>query len=86
MENTRNYIRRLDPDSVQQLKLMVYDLPPRYNLYVFDNKRMVVEAYGYVRGADTPTFALQRQNDHGLFNFYASQARHIFEQAKPISG
>ncbi|MHB8599773.1 MAG: DUF5919 domain-containing protein [Ktedonobacteraceae bacterium] len=86
MENTRNYIRRFDPDSAQRLKLMIYDLPPRFNLYVFDDIRLVVESYGYVRGEDTPTFALQRQSDNGLFNFYASQARHIFEQAKPIGG
>ncbi len=86
IENTRNYIRRFDPDSAQQLKLMIYDLPPRFNLYVFDNMRLVVESYGYVRGEDTPTFALQRQNDRGLFNFYASQARHIFEQAKSLGG
>ncbi len=84
MESIRNSIRRIDPDSVGQLKLMMYDLPPRFNLYIFDNMRMVVEAYGYVRGEDTPTFALQRQSDSGLFNFYASQVRHIFEQAKPI--
>lgn len=84
MENTRNHIRRIDPEGAEQLKLMLYDLPPRFNLYVFDNMRLVVESYGYVRGEDTPTFALQRQIDRGLFNFYVSQARHIFEQARPI--
>ena len=85
MLRTRNDISKRNPECVEQLKIMTYDLPPRFNIYLFDDKLMTVQSYAYSRGQDTPTFVLKRQSENGLFEFYASVARHIVEQSKPIS-
>jgi transcriptional regulator with XRE-family HTH domain len=84
MEIVKHNIRKIDPESAECLKIMVYDLAPRFNIYEVDETYLTVQSYAYGRGEDTPTFVLRRQNSHGLFDYYAEVARHILEQAKPI--
>lgn len=85
MKNIRNAISRINLDCTKQLQIMIYDLLPRFNMYVVDDALMTMQPYAYDRGEDTPTFVLKRQSRSGLFDFFASAARHILEQAKPIN-
>ncbi|MEO8973529.1 MAG: DUF5919 domain-containing protein, partial [Ktedonobacteraceae bacterium] len=85
MEFIKNNIRKIDPESAECLKIMTYDLSPRFNIYEVDETYITVQSYAYGRGEDTPTFVLRRQNNHGLFDYYAGIARHILEQAKPFT-
>ncbi len=64
--------------------MSIYDLPPRFNIYIVDDTLMTVQHYAYGRGEDTPTFVLKRQSRNGLFDYYASVAKHVLEQAKPL--
>jgi transcriptional regulator with XRE-family HTH domain len=83
IEIIQKQIGKINPDGTKQLQLLIYDLPPRYNIYVVDDSIMTVQAYAYSRGEDTPVFVLRRQSGNGLFDFYASVAKHILTQAKP---
>lgn len=85
MEAIYNQISKIAPDSAEQLKIMTYDLLPRYNIYVVDDVLITVQSYAYGRGEDTPTFVLRRQSEDGLFEFYASVTKHILEYAKPLN-
>ena len=84
MEVVQKQISKISPDGTEQLKLLTYDLPPRFNIYVVDDSIMTVQSYAYGRGEDTPVFVLRRQSINGLFDFYTSIARHILKQAKLI--
>jgi transcriptional regulator with XRE-family HTH domain len=84
METIKNNISKIDPDDAERLKIMIYDLPPRFNIYVVDNTYITVQTYAYGRGEDTPTFVLRRHSNNGLFDYYVSIARHILEQSKPV--
>lgn len=84
MENIKSSISKSDPESAKRLEILVYDLSPRFNIYVVDNVYITVQTYAFGRGEDTPTFVLKRQNNLGLFDYYASVAGHILEQAKPV--
>jgi transcriptional regulator with XRE-family HTH domain len=78
-------LSKINPDGIEKLQLMTYDLPPRFNIYVVDDSIMTVQAYAYGRGEDTPVFVLRRQSSNGLFDFYSSVAKHILVQAKPMA-
>jgi transcriptional regulator with XRE-family HTH domain len=84
MEVVQKQISKISPDGTEQLQLLTYDLPPRFNIYVVDDSIMTVQSYAYGRGEDTPVFVLRRQSSNGLFDFYASVAKHILAQANPI--
>ncbi len=85
MENICGDINKRNPDCSGHIKLMIYDLLPRFNIYMFDDSRMTMQAYAYGRGEDTPTYFLERLAENGLFEYYSSVARQILEQAKPIN-
>ncbi|HYB02027.1 MAG TPA: DUF5919 domain-containing protein [Ktedonobacteraceae bacterium] len=84
MEIIQNQLNKINPDGIEKLQLMTYDLPPRFNIYVVDDTLMTVQAYAYGRGEDTPVFVLKRQSGNGLFDFYSSIAKQILKQAKPL--
>jgi hypothetical protein len=84
MEIIHKQLSKINPDGIEKLRLMTYDLPPRFNIYVVDDSIMTVQAYAYRRGEDTPVFVLKRQSSNGLFDFYSSIAMHILTQAKPL--
>ncbi len=81
VEIIQNQLHKIDPNYSQQLKLMLYDLPPRYSIYVIDDMIMTMQCYAYERGEDTPIFVLRRQSSNGLFEFYASIAKHILAKS-----
>lgn len=80
----QQFIKKVAPPCSDHLQIRLYDLPPRMNIYIVDDTLMAVQFYLYGRGEDTPTFVLKRQTDRGLFDYYASAARCVFEQARPI--
>jgi transcriptional regulator with XRE-family HTH domain len=84
MEIIQEQLSKINPDAIEKLQLMTYDLPPRFNIYIVDDSVMTVQSYAYGRGEDTPVFVLRRQTSNGLFDFYSSVAKHILVQAKPI--
>jgi transcriptional regulator with XRE-family HTH domain len=77
----RNRIGRTAPERSQNLEIRVYDLTPRFNIYMVDDTLMTVQNYGYGRGGDTPTLLLKRKTTGGLFDFYASAAHYILEHS-----
>jgi transcriptional regulator with XRE-family HTH domain len=84
MVSIKKHISRMYPDSTEQLRILLYDFLPRYNIYVVDDSFMTVQPYAYGRGEDTPTLVLRRHQSNGLFEYYATIAKHILEQAKPL--
>lgn len=85
IEDIRKRIDEIDPDAAKRLEIMIYDLVPRYNIYMVDDSIMTLQFYAYGRGEDTPTFVMRRYGPHGLFDFYASVARYILKRAKTTS-
>lgn len=77
-------LAHINPRHTQNLRLLAFDLPPRYNIYIADDSVMTAQTYGYGRGEDTPTLVLRRQTTNGLFEFYASAARYTLEHATPL--
>ena len=84
MEIIQKQIGKINPEGIEKLQLMAYDLPPRFNIYVVDDSVMTVQSYAYGRGEDTPVFVLRRQGSNGLFDFYLSVAKHVLLKANPI--
>lgn len=84
MKTLYNQIERTQPERSQHLEIRVYDLTPRFNIYIVDDNLMTVQNYAYGRGEDTPTLLLKRKMQSGLFDFYAAAARHILEHSTNI--
>lgn len=84
MKTLRNLIEKTYSEQCQHLDIRVYDLTPRFNIYIVDDNLMTVQNYAYGRGEDTPTLLLKRKMKGGLFDFYAAAAHHILEHAISI--
>ena len=84
MKTLRNLIEKTCPEQSQHLYIRVYDLTPRFNIYIVDDNLMTVQNYAYGRGEDTPTLLLKRKMKGGLFDFYATAAQHILEHSTGI--
>lgn len=85
MKTLRSLIEKAHPEQSQRLDIRVYDLTPRFNIYIVNDDLMTVQNYAYGRGEDTPTLLLKRKMKGGLFDFYAAAAQYILEQSKDIS-
>ena len=85
MEGVRKQINKTSPEHSKQLEIRVYDMIPRFNIYIVDDILMTVQGYAYGRGEDTPTLVLERKAKGGLFDFYASIAKHMLENSKDTS-
>lgn len=81
MKTLYNQIETTSPEHSSNLEIKIYDLTPRFNIYMVDDALMTVQSYGYGRGEDTPTLLLKRKTKGGLFDFYAAAAKHIFEHS-----
>jgi transcriptional regulator with XRE-family HTH domain len=84
MKTLLNQIEKTYPDKSKNLEIKTYDLTPRFNIYIVDDLLMTVQSYAYGRGEDTPTLFLQRKTKGGLFDFYASAAKHVLEHSAEI--
>ena len=84
VESIRDDISKRNPDGVERLRILTYDLLPRFSIYMFDNTVMTVQSYAYGRGEDTPCFLFERHSQSGLFEFYASAAHYILDHSKPF--
>jgi transcriptional regulator with XRE-family HTH domain len=85
MKTLRKQIEQSSLEQSSLLDIRVYDLTPRFNIYIVDDILMTVQSYAYGRGEDTPTLLLKRQTRGGLFDFYASAATFILEHSTAIS-
>ncbi len=85
MKMIRSQIKRIDPERCKQIEIKTYDMVPRFSIYIVDDTLMTVQGYGYGRGEDTPVLVLKRKTTNGLFDFYISEAKHIFEYSREIS-
>lgn len=83
IENIEATIATLPPERMHQVRLFTYDSPSRFNICLIDDAFLTAQFYMYARGEDTPLYVYQRREPHGLFEFYASAARHVLEHAKP---
>lgn len=83
--NIRNDISKRDAEAAERLRILIYDLPPRFSIYLFDNRLMTMQFYAYGRGQDTPCFALERQSQGDLFEYYVSTVRYILDQSRPVT-
>jgi hypothetical protein len=79
-----NQIKNIDVESCENLEIRTYNLTPRFNIYIVDDKIMTVQSYAYGRGEDTPTLLLQRKTKGGLFDFYALAAKYVLEHSAVI--
>ena len=80
----RKRIMRIDREKAKQLDIRIYDMIPRFNIYIVNDTLMTVQGYAYGRGEETPTFVLERKTRGGLFDFYVSTAKHILKNSTPI--
>jgi transcriptional regulator with XRE-family HTH domain len=85
MQTLQEQLEKIDSAAAARVTIGVYDLTPRFNIYVVDDTLMTVQSYAYGRGEDTPTLVLERKTQGGLFDFYASAATHILEHSKTIT-
>src|SRR5437660_11871661 len=67
MTIANNIIAKTKRESTQQFEVRIYDLTPRFNIYIVDDTIMTVQSYAYGRGEDTPTLVLKRKAQGGLF-------------------
>jgi len=84
MKTLFNQIKKTNPEYTNNFEIKTYDLTPRFNIYIVDDILMTVQSYGYGRGEDTPTLLLRRKTKGGLFDFYASAAKHILEHSTDV--
>ena len=84
MQIVKDRICWTNPEHAQLLEIRVYDMMPRYNIYIIDHTLMTVQSYAYVRGEDTPTLVLTKKTQRGLFDFYASAAQYILAHSTDI--
>jgi transcriptional regulator with XRE-family HTH domain len=84
VKRIRDRIAKINTEQSRLLEIRIYDMIPRYNIYIVDDTLMTVQSYAYGRGQETPTLVLERKSDGGLFDFYASAARHILEHSRDI--
>lgn len=82
--NIRNDISKRNAEAAERLQILIYDLPPRFSTYLFDDRLMTMQFYAYGRGQDTPCFALERQDQGELFEYYVSTVRYILAQSRPV--
>jgi transcriptional regulator with XRE-family HTH domain len=84
IKRIRDRIAKTNKEQSKLLEIRIYDMIPRYNIYIVDDTLMTVQSYAYGRGQETPTLVLEKKGDGGLFDFYSSAARHIYEHSKDI--
>jgi len=80
-----NIIEHQCPERSNNIEIRVYDLTPRFNIYIVDSKVITVQSYAYGRGEDTPILLLQKKTNGGLFDFYASAAQHILDHSTDVT-
>jgi len=85
MQSVLKLVRQRRPEAQHRLRLMTYELPPRFNVYIVDDAIMTVQWYAYGRGEDTPTFVLKRQTTGGLFDYFAAAAHYVVDHAQLIA-
>lgn len=85
MKGIHKQISKISPEYTKRLEVKIYDMTPRFNIYIVDDILMTVQGYAYGRGEDTPTLVLEKKAKNGLFDFYASIAKHILENSENAS-
>jgi transcriptional regulator with XRE-family HTH domain len=81
----RKEIAKLDAQKSKLLELRIYNMIPRFNIFIVDDALMTVQSYGYGRGEETPTLVLERKTQGGLFDFYTSIVKRILENSKDLN-
>lgn len=84
LETLQDMIEQSSPEHNKNLEIRVYDLTPRFNIYIVDDILMTVQSYAYGRGQATPTLLLKRKMQGGLFDFYKSAAEYILAHSTVI--
>jgi len=84
VNDLRKRILRIDRDKAKLLDVRIYNMIPRFNIYIVNDTLMTVQGYAYGRGEETPTFVLERKTRGGLFDFYVSTAKHILKNSTPL--
>jgi len=84
VNDLRNRIMRIDQEKAKQLEIRIYNMIPRFNIYIVNDTLMTVQGYAYGRGEETPTLVLERKTKGGLFDFYVSTAQHILKNSNSI--
>lgn len=84
VNDLRNRIMRIDREKAKQLDIRIYNMIPRFNIYIVNDTLMTVQGYAYGRGEETPIFVLERKTRGSLFDFYVSTAKHILKNSTPF--
>lgn len=77
---------RLSPDAANRLEIRSYDETVRFNILVIDKLTCVVQPYlPDVRGVDSPTFVIRRQEEKdGLYPIFEHIFTALWEKGKQL--
>lgn len=78
-------VEKVDKAKVSSIAIKVYDMIPRFNIYIVNDTLMTVQHYAFGRGEETPILVLKRKTRGGLFDYYLSAAQHILEHSQDIN-
>ncbi len=84
MQWVQQHIQNKDAESATRLQLLMYNVCPRFNIYLVDDTLMTVQAYGYGLSENVPIYVLKRKRNNGIFEYYASVTRYILARSSPI--
>ena len=85
MKTLRDQVEKTSIEHKKHVEIRVYDMTPRFNIYLIDDAWMTVQSYAYGRGEDTPTLVLKRKASGGLFDFYATAVKYVLDHSTDIS-
>lgn len=77
---------QLADDTPSRLQIRVYDEPVRFNIIIVNRRTCIVQPYlPAVRGVDSPTFVIERQDSvPGLFSVFEQVVYSLWERGKPV--
>ncbi len=84
MQWVHQHISNKDTESASRLQLLMYNVCPRFNIYIVDDTLMTVQAYGYGLSENVPIYVLKRKRNDGIFEYYASVTHYILARTTPI--
>lgn len=77
---------QLSGDTPARLQVRLYDEPVRFNIIIVDRRTCIVQPYlPAVRGVDSPTLVIERQDGvSGLFSVFEQVVDSLWERGKPV--
>lgn len=85
IEALRRIRIKLSPEARHHLKIRKYDDVVRFNITIIDDETCVMQPYlPNARGVESPTFVLEKQQGHGLFDTFAQVFTSMWDRATEV--